>query len=136
MNILPYFVTRQIVKVIGILPARMKRMVFLASISAKAKHTIELDTDTLKKINDLFDLCGTEQSMKVPGLISKVIWNGSVTFDIERLGDTNFAIQEDTLQNIVNAIIEATPNWLKYGRTGDAAADLEKLFRNKTYVFG
>ena len=119
------------------LPNRLKRLVVLSCISAKVSEAVNLDNATLKKINDLFGLCGSEKAMELPILCREIIWNGQVMCDVSRLISLDGKIeQEVVVQSTVDNILSTMPDWLQYGRLGDTQKDLETLLRNRKTIFG
>jgi hypothetical protein len=109
------------------LQRRTKRLIFLASFSARVKDEQVFDDPTLEKLNELMKLGADDAALKLPIHLSKVIWRGKTIEDI--CGDTVLRSQltPDTLDAAVERIVSAMPAWLRYGRQGDVQKDLKKL---------
>lgn len=120
----------------GLLPNRMKRAVFLASFSARVKETQELDNDTLRKLNEIMNIAGREDSLKLPVQLSRVIWDGKIVFSHCQMLKAEGPLQEPTMRDLAVQIKSAVPQWLRYGREGDIEADLVRLMQHKQEVFG
>lgn len=120
------------------LPSRTKRLIFLASLSAKVTtEGDQFDPETLRKINSLLRICGSEKAMNLPIHLNEVIWNNEVVCDVEKLMALDGKEeQEELVQSFVQSVMAVMPKWLKYGRQGDTQKDLETLFRNSKFVFG
>lgn len=118
------------------LPGRMKRLILLTSIAAKAKETQDLDETTLRKLNNLMNLAGSEDAMKLPASLSKAIWDGKTSVDAMAMLSKGGPLPESTIGDLVKQIKASVPNWLRYGREGDLDADLEKLLQHKAEVLG
>ena len=58
------------------LPSRTKRLILVTSLTARVKNDPDLDRATLKRLNELLDLCSSENAMRLPAHLSSVIWNG------------------------------------------------------------
>lgn len=121
---------------LGKLPNRTKRLIFLASFSARVKEAQVLDNDTLKKLNEIMNIAGSEDALKLPVQLSKAIWDGQTVFAQCRPLHQQGPLQEPTMQDLVQQIKNAMPKWLHYGREGDVEADLTRLLQHKTEVFG
>jgi hypothetical protein len=118
------------------LPSRMKRLILFSSIAAKAKETQDLDITTLRKLNSLMDLAGSEEAMRWPASLSRAIWDGKTSVDAIALLSKGGPLPESTIRDLVQQIKDACPRWLRYGREGDLDADLEKFMQHKAEVLG
>jgi hypothetical protein len=118
------------------LPGRTKRLILFTSLAARAKETQDLDVTTLRKLNSLMDLAGSEDAMKWPASLSRAIWDGKRSVDaIEMLGKGG-PLPEATIRDLVQQIKACIPRCLRYGREGDLDADLEKFVHHKSEVLG
>jgi len=131
------------------LPLHTKRVLFLASFSAgvarygmckpnNSKYC-EVNPETLKKLNSLFNLCRREKAMKFSATISQVIWDDQVINDLSILFNTHETDSEMILSSIVEKIKLKIPTWLQYG-DDNAGNNLEKdlrlLIQNRGEIFG
>lgn len=118
------------------LPARTKRLIFITSIVAQAKETRDLDVTTLRKLNNLMDLAGEEDAMKLPASLARAIWDGKTSVDAIALLSKGGPLPQSTIASLVQQIKACMPQCLRYGREGDVDADLQKLFEHKSEVLG
>lgn len=119
------------------LPSRAKRFIFVAVLSAKVQKVKDFDIETLKKINDVLEVCTSEKAMMFPVQLNQVIWNGELRVDMGRLIALDGKEEQEALvQYCARVAMESMPQWLKYGRAGDTQKDLELLFRNSKSIFG
>ena len=118
------------------LPARTKRLVFLASLSARLKGSDTFDNETLHKLNKVMVLCNTESALKLPVQLSRAIWHGKTSYEI-----FNADIQEGTLnraliKELAQRVTSAMPGWLRYGDDTAIEKDVERLLDNRLVVMG
>jgi hypothetical protein len=120
------------------LPPRMKRLVFLASLTARLRGSETFDDDTLRKLNKLMVLANSENALRLPIQLSRAIWNGKtayeITHDTLQQGDESFG--KERLKSLAHCVITAMPSWLRYGDDSDIEKDLNCLLGNRTLVFG
>lgn len=115
------------------LPGRTKRLIFLASFSARLKNCTSLNKETVHRLNQLMVLATEESAIQLPVQLSKAIWKDS-NLDMPGqvcLADTD--LSKDTIQKITEQVLRQTPSWLRYG---DEKQDVEKLLNNRSLVFG
>lgn len=122
---------------IQMLPARMKRLVFLASLTAIAKNTKIPEEHLISKLNSLLNLSSTgDAALKFPIHISQLIWANKEIFknEIQTLTEE----QTETYEAVESAvkIVDATPGWFRYADKEVLIKDLLSLFINQKGVFG
>jgi hypothetical protein len=112
------------------LPRRTKRLVACASLGAYIQGSTFLDDAAIARLNTLMTLGRDNQALKLPVMLSKVIWDGKVKKI--NLGQTEEidAFQSFTLTRRVSDYLQAMPSWLRYGEETTIRRDLEKLFAN------
>ncbi len=116
------------------LPARMKRVVFLASLTAIAKQTTVPEKTLINKLNRVLNLSTTgDAALKFPMHVSKLIWEDKQVFqeDIKRLMGKDCSSAESYAQSIV----ESTPPWLKYADRQGLIDDVVMLFADDNCIF-
>jgi hypothetical protein len=118
------------------LPSRAKKLILFSSLAAKAKETQDLDRTTLRKLNSLMDLAGSEDAMRWPASLSRAIWDGKTSVDAIALLGKGGALPDATIGDVVQQIKACVPRWLRYGREGDLDADLKKFVHHKSEVLG
>lgn len=112
------------------LPSHLKRIIFLASITAAAKNVSETDDEFIDKLNSLMQLSNTgNNALKLPIYINRLIWKHREY--IQKDLDTLVCPTSDdqSKQACVDRIDQLTPTWLKYADRETIVGDLNKLFR-------
>jgi hypothetical protein len=112
------------------LPSHLKRIIFLASITAAAKNVSETDEEFIDKLNSLMQLSNTgNNALKLPIYINRLIWKHREY--IQKDLDTLVCPTSDdqSKQACVDRIDQLTPTWLKYADRETIVGDLNKLFR-------
>lgn len=124
----------------GILSERMKRLVFLASFSARMKNqaSTPFDHETVHKLNQLMTLCSTEEAIQFPVILNKVIWRGRTVFEIvaDQQILSSYPFDKERLQQLASRVLEAMPKWLRYGTDDTIRGDVEKLLTNRSVLIG
>jgi hypothetical protein len=127
-----------VVNLLGVsLSERIKRLIFLASFSARLEDRTTFDSETLVKLNEVMALCSTEAAMNLPVHLSKVIWRGKTIHDIvDQAEVTSRASTQERLQRAIEQVLAITPEWLRYGSEARMREDLVRLFNYQKTVFG
>lgn len=124
--------------VLGVfLSQRVKRLIFLASFSARIKDQTSFDSDTVHKLNQVMALASEERAIQLPVHLSKVIWQGRTIHDIaecEVLSSSTFT--KERLHQLSTRVLEAMPKWLRYGPEDHMRDDLVKLLDNRGVLIG
>lgn len=118
------------------LPKRTKRLIFLASFSARLKGSNNFDNATLKKLNEVMALASSDSSIKLPVHLSRAIWNGKTVLDI---CDENVCIApygNTHVRMLAQRVINVMPAWLRYGDESVIKEDVSKLLDNRDIVLG
>jgi hypothetical protein len=118
------------------LPSRMKRIVFLASLTAIAKESNVPEKVLLGKLNEVLNLSSTgDAALKLPIHISKLIWANEQVFkaDIQLL--TKCQEDPQMAQQSAERIAGATPKWFVYGDKGALINDILALFSTSNRIF-
>ncbi len=110
---------------------RTKRLMFLASFSARAKEIPSFDKPTLQKLNKLMKLCNDESALKFPILISRAIWHGRTFSEICGDAILEGALTPARLSAASQTIISMMPAWLKYGDPLAIEKDVKQLLSNR-----
>lgn len=113
------------------LPFRMKRLVHNASLGAYLEGSTSLDNATINKLNAVMALGSNDSALKLPVLLSRVIWDGKVqTHDLSQ--EAPQSATPDLVAQMTTLYTQATPKWLRYGEERVIRSDVEKLLS----VFG
>ena len=126
------------------LSGKTKRMVFLASFSARlksesTKETMSLadDDETLAKLNEVMALAHSPSAIKFPVVLTKVIWQGQTVEQITQEDvRTSQPFTKERLQKISAAVLDAMPSWLRYDSDPVIKRDVTKLLENRSLVLG
>jgi hypothetical protein len=116
------------------IPSRTKRMMFIASLSARLKDSSGLDATTRKRLNEVMAASHDEAAMQVPALLSRVIWDGRTVY---QLCDDNVAegtLDQTRSRRIASSVVEATPSWLRYAGKDDIEKDVRMLLDNRAAI--
>jgi hypothetical protein len=126
------------------LSGKTKRMVFLASLSARLKSDSKKeigqfadDDETLAKLNEVMALAHSTSATKLPVVLSKVIWQGQALEQIA-LEDvrTSKPFTKERLQQISARVLDAMPSWLRYDSDPVIERDVTKLLQHRGLVLG
>lgn len=118
------------------LPARMKRIVFLASLTAIAKESNVPEKELISKLNALLSLSTTgDAALKLPIHISHLIWADKAVFkaDIQTLTECE-GNEVDAVKSAEH-IASSVPAWFKYGEKGALVKDIIALFKADSRIF-
>jgi hypothetical protein len=118
------------------LPARTKRLVFLASLSARLKGSDTFDNETLHKLNQVMVLCNTESALKLPVQLSRAIWHGKTSYEIFNANLSSPQLERNIIRQAALRAISAMPSWLRYGDDCAIMEDVERLLDNRLAVLG
>ena len=118
------------------LSARTKRLVFLASLTARVKETNELNDETLSKLNKLMALSNDASALKLPVYLSKAVWHGKDSRTIFNGDVVNSDISSGRIKDMAFNVIASMPAWLRYGSDGDMANDVKRFIDNRSTLIG
>ena len=137
MNRIPGLFRAGLVSLLGVsLNERAKRLIFLASLSARFNDRNDIDRATLHRLNQLMRLCSTEAAMDLPVHLSKVIWRGK-TIDVitaEQQILTPTAFTKEHLQQLAARVLNTMPKWLRYGPEAAMQDDVARLLEHRSVL--
>ena len=110
-------------------PARTKRVILLASITAGIKEKPDLDPATIRKLNELLQLCSNEKALSFPAHLSTLIWDGQVISMVKDDLENKEVMNSNCLSDMVARFKQRIPAWLRY-EDAELDSDLKKLFKN------
>lgn len=119
------------------LSERTKRLIFLASFSARIKDPNTFDSETLHKLNQVMALASKEEAINLPVHLSRAIWRGRTIHDIadkEVLSSSTFT--KERLQQLADRVLEAMPPWLRYGPDNVIRDDVARLLDHRSVLIG
>lgn len=110
-----------------------RRIVFVTTVYVHMTRITSFSRDFLDHLNEAMALAKTGSALEAPARLHEYIWDGE-TLD-ETIGQI---CGKDGLQckalgpieiaKVCDAVVDATPNWLRYGRRDDMLRDVRKLF--------
>lgn len=112
----------------------MKRIMYLASLTAVARETNVPEQALIQKLNHVLHLSSTgDAALKLPIHLSQLIWANKVVFrqDIQRL----VSCEPEEAQACAERIVDATPKWFSYGNQAAVIKDILQLFRKENHLF-
>jgi len=115
------------------LPDRTKRLVFLASLTARLKDSEIFDIATLKKLNRVMALASSDAAIELPVCLSHAIWHGKSAYNILSIDNTNaneLVIDNKNIERMSLSVISIMPQWLLYGEQKAIRQDVEQLLNN------
>jgi len=108
------------------LPVRMKRLVHIASLGAYLKGSTSLDDATMNKLNTVMGLGSNAKALKLPVLLSRVIWDGKIqTHDLKM--ETPLTVTPEVMAQMKARCMKGTPRWLRYGEDTLIESEVGKL---------
>ena len=118
-----------IVSLITKMPARMKRMMFFASLIARIRNTSNLDMETAHSLNTALNLANSDTSLMLPAMMSEKIWSSVPGIEevIHIFKMRNWAT--DKLNDICKKIVDIIPDFLVYSSKKRMQEDVECLIR-------
>lgn len=113
------------------IPSKVKRMCFIASLTANIRGISVLDHESLKTLNETMSLANNEGSLLIPVKAGKSIWRDSAKdFDAIRNLIKVCDWSKEQVSKICTAIMSIIPKWLWYGDRHAVATDVELLLRH------
>lgn len=96
------------------LPERMKRMMVISSLTAYILRMEELDSDVIKRLNEVFKLCSLDEAMQFPILLNTLLWHNRHIGEVARSLMSDENVTEGKLTVLTQRIKSSVPQWLKY----------------------
>jgi len=118
------------------LPNRTKRMMFIASLSARLKGTETFDNITLLKLNQVMALSNTESALKLPVQLSRAIWRGRSSYEIFNADVQKESTQPSRIKDMAVQAAGSMPAWLRYDKNEGIEDDVVLLLNNSKVVLG
>lgn len=113
------------------LPTRTKRLILFASLSARfCGDKTKFNSTTLHKLNSVMSLSSEDKALALPVHLSQVIWKGDAGNVV--LYPTSSDAQP--ADDVVNAILNEIPEWLRYGNLKGMREDLVQLMSHQELI--
>ena len=118
------------------LPSRTKRLMFLASLSARLKDSSSLDKATLSRLNEVMSLSASrnEQGMQVPVILSRAIWDGRTVYQLCDDYIAEGKLDPHRVNRIASKVVDASPAWLRYAGKEEIEKDVQTLLDNRSVL--
>lgn len=129
------FQTRTLRVLFHLLPSRMKRLMFISSLSGKIAGTSELDRATLLRIQQEFKLTNVDpHAMELPIACTDKIWGKR---PVEDLVCPVFLHQKSNhdLTRIARQIVVMMPCWLVYDEIFRVVIEVRQLLEARDQLF-
>lgn len=97
------------------LSRRMKKLIFVAALSAALEKTNTPSDRCMAILNDVFPLSARDSALKLPIYLQSVVWHGKTEAD--------FAILSESPSELAKHIADFVPSWLTYARSENMAND-------------
>lgn len=113
-----------------LLPARGKRILFIASLQLRLQACGVFEEGALMKINQLLTLAHREDVLLYFPEPLQNVWGGeeirSIVDDVEQCNASNLDLQAsvDKMRSICDRIIDMAPNWMQYSGREKTRDDL------------
>ncbi len=118
------------------LPSRTKRLMFLASLSARLKDSSSLDGATLSRLNEVMNLSAShnEKGMQVPVILSRAIWDGKTVYQLCDDYVSEGKLDQQRVHRIASKVVDASPSWLHYAGKDVIERDVQTLLDNRSVL--
>uniref|UniRef100_A0AAU7PFU7 Uncharacterized protein n=1 Tax=Burkholderia phage vB_BgluM-SURPRISE13 TaxID=3159457 RepID=A0AAU7PFU7_9VIRU len=129
------FQTRTLRVLFHLLPQRMKRLMFISSLSGKVAGTNEFDRVVLLQIQEEFKLTKVDpHAMELPVACANKIWGKRPVEDLVCSDHLNEKSDHD-MTRIARQIVVMMPCWLVYDSTFKIANDVRELLTKREQLF-
>ena len=118
------------------MPAHLKRLVFLSSLTGVALNSKEPDDEFIGKLNSIMNLSDTgDKALRLPIYVNGLIWKYKehIQSDLDTL--KNPTISREQKQACISRINKRISPWLKYADSNKMTMDLCKLFNSDNCLF-
>lgn len=121
---------------VGHLPSRIKRLTFLASLTAIAKNSNVPEKALIHKLNEVLQLSDHgDDALKLPIHVSRLIWAHTDVFQDEIKTLTQCKGTEHDALTSAQLIADGTPEWLRYDAIPVVVKDIMALFKSDNCLF-
>lgn len=118
-----------------ILPRRIKRLLFVSSLTGKITGRNELDRNTRLLLNEMFGLCKDPDAIALPLALNEKIWMNRPIGDLVCPIHLESSITEQEITRVARQIVAMMPCWLVYTGTMQIAADVRELLLQRNELF-
>ena len=109
------------------LSPKMKRLLYLASLTGAVKGTTVPEIEVIHKLNEILQLSVKDDALKLPIYVSSALWSNKQVFKSDI--DTLCTVCEDDATATISAqrLVKATPIWFRYNE--------EKMVKDILFLF-
>lgn len=111
------------------LSKRMKRLIFLASVSGRFKEPETFNNETLAKLNNVMQMGSRDAALMPAVQLSRAIWYGKTSREIIEDEPASISSDESRVGRAADRILSMCPKWLRYGDDSEMRPDLIKLLQ-------
>ena len=129
------FTSRILQVLFHILPKRMKRLMFLSSLSAKIAQTKCLDASTQQRLKETLHLCKNEKALGFPAEYCNTIWAKREIDSLVCPIYLGTQVQDEQLTRTARMIVAIMPCWLVYDSISKIVADVRTLLVARGELF-
>lgn len=118
------------------LPARTKRLILFASLTANLRDDHRPERSVLERLNSTMSLASADlDALRLPALLHASIWRGAGRLEIPR---TVFSAERTTveIQSVVALLLSKLPAWLRYGDHAEIQSDVYRYFWHSNHYVG
>jgi hypothetical protein len=118
-----------------ILPRRIKRLVFISSLSGKVCGSIEMDRVTRLRLQQVFGLCTDPDAVALPLAYNDRIWSNRPIEQLVCPMHLQGIHSDQELTRTARQIVVMMPCWLVYGKTMKIVDDVRELLIKRNELF-
>lgn len=118
-----------------ILPRRIKRLIFISSLSGKVSGAIEMDRETRLRLQQSFGLCKDPDAVALPLAYNDKIWANRPIETLVCPVRLSTPLTEQEITRTARQIVALMPCWLVYGQTMKIVEDVRELLVKKDELF-
>ena len=110
-----------------ILPRRIKRLLFVSSLTGKITGLNELDRATRQLLNEMFGLCKDPDAIALPLALNEKIWMNRPIGNLVHSAHLEGVLTDQEITRVARQIVAMMPCWLVYTGTMKISADVREL---------
>lgn len=129
------FQTRTLRVLFHLLPSRMKRLIFLSSLSGKVTGEKHMAQDMLIRIQEKFKLCRDPHAMELPLACTDKIWGKRPIEDLVCPVYLNANQSDHDVTRTARQIVVMMPCWLVYDNTITIVGQVRELLIARSELF-
>lgn len=113
-----------------VLPNHSKRSFFITTVYLNMTELHEFKQETLSRLNEALTLADDDNVLRFPAMLYQLGLVGHDTTLAQYSSEVvKHKAEDEYLQSVCRAVLEATPKWMLYGRRDDMFKDLFGMFK-------